>query len=400
MRPVHSSENSSIQICNTSTYNDWGEGAGPGMNKVPLSTTGALYTGIFESQSPNSNTIMMDCPTGNCTFAPYQTLGFCSQCANITDSLDLNITGFGFSMTSQEYDYTLPNGWNFTTSMSMQYLMNATSSRDLLKIDTNGLPLVNNFTAITAAGYGVPPDISATECALYFCVHSYEASVKSGRFQEKLVGTSSNSNYSSTAASLDNIAVTPDTCYYNGTKQPDNDHCTYEVSWLSQVSLGNSLSPLLKGSGSLFVSNRPDWSSETARAIYGIQGNLTEIATMFDSIASSLTTHARSKVCAATVPGTTWTVESYVQVRWLWMILPIALVGFMLIFFVATVWNTRHQFIWKSSPLALLFSDLSVETPNAFQVNPDLSKMEKTSQKIKAKLETTANGVRLKAHLH
>lgn len=172
MRPVHSSENSSIQICNTSTYNDWGEGAGPGMNKVPLSTTGALYTGIFESQSPNSNTITVDCPTGNCTFAPYQTLGFCSQCANITDSLDLNVTGI--SMTSQEYDYTLPNGWNFTTSMSMQYLMNATSSRDLLEIDTNGLPLVNNFTGIAAAGYGVPPDISATECALYFCVQTYE----------------------------------------------------------------------------------------------------------------------------------------------------------------------------------------------------------------------------------
>ena len=249
------------------------------MNKVPLSTTGALYTGIFESQSPNSNTIMMDCPTGNCTFAPYQTLGFCSQCANITDSLDLNITGFGFSMTSQEYDYTLPNGWNFTTSMSMQYLMNATSSRDLLKIDTNGLPLANNFTAIAAAGYGVPPDISATECALYFCVHTYEASVKNGKFQEKLIGTGSNSNYSSTGASLENIAVTPDTCYYNGTKQPDNDHCTYDVSWLSQISLVNSLSPLLKGSGSLFVSNRPDWSSETARAIYGNQGNLTEITT-------------------------------------------------------------------------------------------------------------------------
>src|SRR5699024_5121795 len=119
----------------------------------------------------------------------------------------------------------------------------------------------------------------------------------------------------------------------------------------------------------------------------------TEISSMFDSLASALTTHARSKVCAATTNGTTWTVESYVHVRWLWMILPIALVAFTLVFFIATIWNTRNQFIWKSSPLALLFSN--VDAP---EVHPELSKMEKTSQRIKAKLETTANGVRLRHH--
>lgn len=396
MRPVHSSESSSIQVCNSSLYKDWCEGEGPGMNKVPLSTTGAIYTGIFESQSPNSNSIMMDCPTGNCTFAPYQSLGFCSRCANITDSLDLNITGFG---TLQNYKYELPNGWNFTTATNMMYLMNATAYRDLIQLDPTGWPLITNFTAITAAGYGVPPDISATECALSFCVHTYQASVKNGKFSEKLVATDTSSNYSMTAAT-DNIALTPKTCHYNGTTYHPpytNDNCTYKISWLSLLSMSNSLRPLLKGKGSLFISNRPSWSSDTTRAIYGLYGNFTEISGMFDSLASSLTTHARSKVCAATVPGTTWTVESYVRVRWAWMILPIALVAFMLVFFVATIWNTRNQFIWKSSPLALLFSN--VDAPNALDVHPELSKMEKTSQKIRAKLETTANGVRLRAHL-
>ena len=86
------------------------------------------------------------------------------------------------------------------------------------------------------------------------------------------------------------------------------------------------------------------------------------------------------------------------------MILPGALVAFTLIFFVATIFNTRHLFIWKSSPLALLFSNIAVEEEEEeaharerFEVHPHLSKMEKTSQKIKARLETTANGVRLKA---
>lgn len=392
MRSVHSSEHSSIQICNSSEYNDWSEGSGPGMNKVPLSTTGAIYTGIFESSSPNSNSITMDCPTGNCTFAPYQSLGFCSKCANITDSLDLNQTGFGMV---QNYKYTLPNNWNFTTSYSSMYLMNATADRNLVQIDPTGWPLITNLTAITAAGYGIPPSVSATECAISFCVKSYQASVKNGKFSEKLIDTDTTSNYTY-ASGTKNIALTPKTCYYNGSTyhQPsDNENCTFNISWLSLISMSNSLSPLLKGKGSLFVSNRPDWSSETARAIYGQQGNLTEISSMFDSLTSSLTTHARSKVCAATTNGTTWTVESYVHVRWLWMILPIALVAFTLVFFIATIWNTRNQFIWKSSPLALLFSN--VDAP---EVHPELSRMEKTSQRIKAKLETTANGVRLRHH--
>lgn len=410
MRPVHSHENSTIQVCNSSAYVDYAEGSGPGMNKAPLSTTGSIYTGIFESQSPNSNTIMMDCPTGNCTFATYQSLGFCSQCANITDKLDLNVTSMYpgssmsmSSMTSNTYDYTLPNGWNFTTSYSNKYMMNATSNRDLLSIDTKGLPLVLNFTTITTDGISMPPDISATECALYFCVHTYNASVDDGKFKEKLIATDATSNYDPT--SLENAILTPETCYWNGTEYHapytgaiEQEHCTYNVSWLSPLALSNSLSPLMKGSGSLFISNRPDWSSETARAIYGSYGNITEIGNVFQSIASALTTHARSKVCDARVHGTTWTSESYVHVTWLWMIMPGALVLFTLIFFVATIFNTRRQFIWKSSPLALLFSNVATEEArNEFETHPHLSKMEKTSEKIKARLETTANGVRLKA---
>lgn len=409
MRPVQWPDQATIQVCNSSTYTDYAEGAGPGMNKAPLSTTGAIYTGIFESQSPNSNSITMDCPTGNCTFAPYQSLGFCSRCANITDSLDLNISSpfGGASMTSSSYDYTLPNKWNFTTSWGNLYLMNATSNQDLISLDPKGWPLIVNFTAITAAGYGVPPDISATECALYFCVHTYNTSVDNGQFRETLVATDASSNYDPLSEVMDNTVLTPKTCYWNGTQyQPpyaggSEEHCRYNISWLSPMALYNSLEPLLKGNGSLFVSNRPEWSSETARAIYGDTGNVTEISDLFSSLASTLTTHARSKVCDARVNGTTWTVESYVHVRWPWMILPGALVAFTLIFFAATIFNTRHQFIWKSSPLALLFSNLAMEEETharrEFEGHPHLSKMEQTSQMIRARLETTANGVKLRA---
>ena len=73
-------------------------------------------------------------------------------------------------------------------SVSMQYLMNATSSHNLIKIGTNGLLLENDFTAIMAAGYGVLPDTSTTVCTLYLCMHMYGMSVKNSHAQG-LVGS-------------------------------------------------------------------------------------------------------------------------------------------------------------------------------------------------------------------
>ncbi|PYH42146.1 DUF3176 domain-containing protein [Aspergillus saccharolyticus JOP 1030-1] len=389
-QPIHAPAQSSIRVCNTSAYLDYGEGAGPGMNKVPLSTAGAIYTGLFQRVSRNSHALTMTCPTGNCTFTPYQSLGLCQRCANITDEL----TRTKPTSTMSPYHYNLTNGFSFTTSRSGMYLMNATTGLDLVRLDASALPpLILNFTAISAAGYGVPPTISATECALYFCVKTYEASVQNGEYTENLVSTATTSNTSTSSASITtDLTLFPSPCTADQTHQ-----CTYSVSWLSRLALANSLTPLLTGSGSLFVSNRPSWTSDTIEAVYGVQGNFRDVAGVFASLASALTTHARTEVCAAVVHGTTWTVDSFVQVQWPWLALPIALVALTLGFLAATVVRTRNQYIWKSSPLALLFSEVSLEAPHQMQRSPDLSHMVAASRKMEVLLETSGEGARLRA---
>ncbi|KAJ5087648.1 hypothetical protein N7456_011264 [Penicillium angulare] len=395
-RQVQAPGHSSIQRCNTSTYTDYTEGAGPGMNEVPLVTLGAIYSGLFETQTANSRSIMMDCPTGNCTFQTYQSLGFCSRCANITDSLKLSTSGP--MPTELTYNYTLPNNFVFSTSVFNMHLMNSTANIPLVKLDTAGSKPIANFTAISAAGYGVPPQISATECALFFCVDTYEASVEGGKFSENRTTYSTSSNASSNV--LENFSLTPDTCYKNGTRIEDPhgnpEDCTYNVNAFSQLSMSNSLSPLLKGTGSLGISNRPDWSPKSLRALYGDYGNFTEINAVFQSLATTLTINARSKICEEKVNGTPWTDQSFVQVRWKWMILPGALVLFSIIFLAITIVHTRDQYIWKSSPLALLFSQLLVDDPLPLKSNPTLRDMENTSRNMEVLLETTAQGVRLK----
>jgi hypothetical protein len=285
----------------------------------------------------------------------------------------------------------------------MMYMMNATYGLNLLKIKTEGLPLILNFTAITSPGYGVPPavQISATECALYFCVNTYEARITEGIFSETRTAIATSSNTTSWTSTEENFSITPDTCYFNGTryekpyKTPEN--CIYTVNWLSRLAMQNSLSPLMKGKGTLFMSNRPSWTPSTAQAIYGTEGNLTDMKTMFESMASSLTLNARSNVCAASVNGTTWKVQSFVHVRWNWLIFPGALVVLSLVFLVITVVHTRNQYIWKSSPLALLFSNVYVESSGPLRSSPTLRNMEDTSRKMEVWLESSAEGIRLKA---
>ncbi|KAJ5273232.1 hypothetical protein N7478_008357 [Penicillium angulare] len=396
-RQIQAPGNSSIQRCNTSTYTDYSEGAGPGMNEVPLVTLGAIYSGLFETQTANSRSIMMDCPTGNCTFQTYQSLGFCSSCANITDSLKLSTTS-GAMPTEMEYNYTLPNKFVFSTSINNMKLMNATANIPLVKIDTAGSKPIVNFTAISAAGYGVPPQISATECAIFFCVDTYEANVEGGKFSENRTTFSTSSNASSNV--LEDFSLTPDTCYKNGTRieypEENPEDCTYNVNAFSQLSMSNSLSPLLEGTGSLGMVNRPEWSPKSLKALYGDYGNFTEINAVFQSLATTLTINARSKICEEKVNGTPWTDQSFVQVRWKWMILPGVLVLFSVIFLVITIVHTRDQYIWKSSPLALLFSQLLVDDPLPLKSNPTLRDMENTSRNMEVLLETTAQGVRLK----
>lgn len=79
------------------------------------------------------------------------------------------------------------------------------------------------------------------------------------------------------------------------------------------------------------------------------------------------------------------------------MILPIALVALSLIFLVITVFHTRRQHIWKSSPLALLFSELRIDGSGNFRTDPTLKGMENTSRKMDVWLESSADGPRLKA---
>lgn len=397
---------SSIKVCNASTYNDSIPGPGPGLNKVSFVTLGDIYSGIFQSQAPHSDAAEMECSTGNCTFATYQSLGFCSSCTDITDLLH-HSTRYDEESQFLEDVYTLSNGLSWSTILASAILMNASTYMDLLRLDMGNAALIVNFTAISLSidsAFSDTPQPHATECTLYFCINTYEAVVREGQLSENqtLVATSSNTT-SLVHDELQDFILTPSTCYFNGThiQDPDDDYenCVYKVDAFSRLALKNSISPLFNGSAASLNTYRQIWT-DPIQALYGTAGTFTEIESTFKSLALSLTNNARTKICNSKVEGTAWTTQSYVHVRWQWLALPAALLALGLSFLVVTVVKTRNQYIWKSSPLALLFSDLSTETSPFTESDPTLSTMDQNAKDLKVCLETSSEGISFRPLSH
>ncbi|KAF7714310.1 Uncharacterized protein PECH_000438 [Penicillium ucsense] len=371
MRSVDTPSPSSIRVCNNSLYGDYGLGAGPGMNKVPLTSMGAVYSGIFKTENSGNKS---------------------SLCANITHALQASGTG-------PDEVFNLPNG---LTLSPFSVIMNSTTHLDMLQIDTTDTALILNFTAIAGVGLSDPSATSAVECTLSFCIKTYEASVNDGIFKETLVNTDTRADKVSANNALSDYALTPATCYSDGIRydRPLDrpGQCTYQVSSMSTMALSNTLGPLLQGYGTLFANYRLQWTPDTLQPLYGTEGNVTEIGSAFASIESSLSVNARSQVCKSTVQGTTKTISAYVQVRWVWLILPGALVVFSLLFLVTTIVRTRNQHVWKSSPLVLLFSDLTVDSLTPWERSgPTLKEMESESKRMDFWLEHAPDGVQFRA---
>ncbi|KAH1329669.1 hypothetical protein KXX47_006693 [Aspergillus fumigatus] len=378
-----------IRVCNTSMYEDWGAGQAPGMNLVPLGTTGAMYNGIMQTSLNHQSSVT--CPTGNCTFAPYQSLGFCSTCSDLTSELTLASS----DDDTYSYNYTLPNDLFFNTTAASPYTIKATTNVDLVRLDASGLPLILNFSAITTSGKTMPPQVTAMECAFYFCVSTHRAIVRRGDLTEESFPTTTISNYSTNNFTM-NAVASAQPCLNDG-------QCHYAINWLSILAMRNTISPLVSGFGMLPVSNRPYFTSDTLRALYGGSGNLTQINGTFASIAAALTANARNRVCQGAVLGDAWTNVSYIRIRWLWMLLPIVLVVLSILFFIVTIVHTRNQYIWKSSPLALLCADLQIDGSaqplQSGKIDPDHKRLDEMAKLAKVRLEAGTWGLLVHGHL-
>ena len=205
----------------------------------------AILNSIFSSGISNS-TLDIRCPTGNCTFDPIDTLGFCSICNDVTSKItNVNCTkteSNGQTDGSLSCGYKLPS--NLTITLNQTHIIDdygsttsqadnlfKTTNMSMVALDRFEVLYENNITAtpssdvVPSPGWhpgttnfqgmddpllafgslylkhsdvGEDPLPIATECALSFCVQSINTSFENGILRQDTIKTWLNTTASDT----------------------------------------------------------------------------------------------------------------------------------------------------------------------------------------------------------
>lgn len=367
---------------------------------------GAVYAGMWTNQFD----LNPSCPSGNCTWPPFVSTGWCSQCEDITSQTSLaNCTDMPDDTDpAQPYEYpcnvTVPQGdWSASTIKKEK-----TDYPDSAYIEIPqdfvwevGTKMRGVFAGVTDPTFVIayaqlnnkptyPPikksnpvrDLKvkkATQCAMSPCTRTYSMSVLDG--------------------SLDTRLSPPDwgTMLYSDC---DEDGC-FTAKYRSEITNTTSEIPLmffdalrsldgframsmvynLSNSGPFWTQTGGDFIDIFERLdIFGLE-------TIMHNLATSLTTHLINK-SNETVGGTMSVSEVYVSVEWAWITLPaIVLLSTLILFICTTLGNKKHGLdLWKSAILPVLYhgldNDLLADGPRYAMV----SEMEQTS-KVPARLE-------------
>jgi len=156
---------------------------------------------LVSGSGKDTNSPQFFCSTGNCTWPPVATLGFCSRCRDMTRLIDLDCTVSsspttpgGPNFTRTDCSAKLPNG-----TAGLAITGNAASFENLMNITLVGKNDELRYHAIRllpkpllTGGFRPPlsrSDFSATECSLSPCVLSVKPSVVNGSYSETLLDT-------------------------------------------------------------------------------------------------------------------------------------------------------------------------------------------------------------------
>ena len=337
---------------------------------VDLSMKAAVYDGVFAIGNHADRNIEYDCPTGNCTWPEFSTLAVCSKCEDITSSVEKSCNNTGCYMLS------LPNGPTLT-GFGGQINSSVTNiSANLHEIQAS----VVKFTSLISKRIEDPNDALAVECAMWYCVQTYSASVENSVISQTALASWRNDSAS--------LAQSSD-LFYNVSSynlSTSTDSAMFKVSYLAAEALNSFMARTFTGNGGINTTGSA-FSSDIMQALY----NTENLTAMIGNLAISMTNNIRQQndTVATQSHGIAWKSETYVHVRWAWLSFPIAVIALALAFLVGSIIETANRdiLVWKSSNLALLFhgQDLKLTDPPTIHVNK-ASQMTRMAENVKLHL--------------
>ncbi|BCS18843.1 DUF3176 domain-containing protein [Aspergillus puulaauensis] len=390
-----------------------------------------IYNAIFSSSDTTTSTnaestsfssySKPDCPTGDCIIPRFQSLAACSYCSNVTHLLSVKEgqSRCDGRQTPQRV-YYLPNGLNVSVSSngtalpldSDWYVSTSTKSdRDSYGLEAMALPGTKNFgdsAFMNLSAISVEADLveerivkaTAMQCSLYWCVNTYNATVKNGSTSEPVL----ESYYDNTASFSYRYANHEDSTIVlnppvSGSMAPANFTIEKKSSnglsrWLAdkfQFRKGNSLCAEtdvgFTGHGTDFIpffekQPLPDLFGRLAAGITTYIRSANEIVFVPDNPEFGMYTLSHGGTEPA--HGTAWAVQTLLYIHWGWITLPAVLLVLTMAFLVITALQSRNRSldVWKSSTLPLLCSGLGLDFQRELRVAGGPTQAEDEAQQL------------------
>lgn len=346
----------------------------------------AIYDGIFsQNLTHTSSSLQATCPSGDCAFPPYASLGVCSRCADVTPLLKYHMTPNVHLGAS--YYWSLPNGLqlsNIETGISYINISSSSSSPGtsyspetalnsdaLSAYQTQGTLL--NISIITGPGNGkAASSAEARDCVLFFCARTYTSHYLSNVFHEQIYSTFEKPAWKWPEGTF-GYDDPPATFEVPSESLPGNlnqDH-TFSVDRIAFYVLQEALGSIW-GVGGVSSAGTEVFTTDVALGFYyhGITGN--DVSRTVDNIASALTNAVR-QIPQSAKKGTTYALQTHIVVQWLWLVQPLVMVLLALVFFALTILQTSRSGVpkWQTSAIAIMEHGISTTMIHS---DPDVEK--------------------------
>ncbi|KAK2731300.1 hypothetical protein FQN57_003459 [Myotisia sp. PD_48] len=348
----------------------------------------AVLQGLYNISTPP----IFSCP-GVCRWTgSYMSLGFKSECKNVTQATLRSEECDGEPNLSRTCNMTTPGGVNlptrfvptdYGTSFSM-------SARSMLFDHLAFLPEITRFaiyrSTIRSSDLG-PDNINITECSLSLTAYeNIDAKANGSDFSfgmTREVGFRSNDSWKDSTGSEGMPSMTDVTLYTEGS-EADNIP-VYKILLDNLLGLGNFFQ-----SDSIVVEVVEGNYERKNLGLSTVLAGDVDLDDRFKKMAARMTDTLRDQPDARRAHGNKVESETYVSIRWLYLI-PLVVTELIAIIFAAlTIFFSRrshHVPLWKNSALAMLACQHNKHLGVLWTTSKDIKEIEETANKAKVQLQ-------------
>ncbi|KAI1340046.1 hypothetical protein F5Y15DRAFT_62506 [Xylariaceae sp. FL0016] len=430
----------------------------PGQAEFDPSVLATLYSGALNPPETDAAAIKsFTCPSGNCTFPTFSTLGMCHKCHEIPDLIRVNTTFSGYWLDNWVADPTWqwwrePARVGFTNVIPKAPYTMASSRKtlgfnpasgtspfdDIATFDFLTLNLSPNCTVPIGEEEHCPKYPWAVRCSLYPCIKTFNTSIMKSVLTDTLlsytpirksnisaieVTTSTNLTWShAVEKTLRQGRLTE--CSPSQTWTPENtipitknhtiqvignesvtwypQDCVYVLEYPAALAINQYLSFIYDGAAVVSRSESTNdlYRENWVKVLYNKgRVNITGADAYFGGLAATITAIMREygeSAPAADVYGTVMELQTCIRIQWPWITFPIIIVLATIAFLILSIRNSSWRGTWKSSYLVPFFHGINGDV-SAGSIGPtgSPSEMRLAAQRIHVQLDTSTDGLQV-----